>query len=237
VSYELELLALAIFFYLYDSSVLLYANEAVLTRDSQRAWSASAGWVGFVLAGRTLCVLNPFTPHRSAFRLSWTFDKQESGSSDLSWSSREQPGALSTTTLLAGAALFILLPLGMFTGLGSLAVIAAAILLYGSTIVALILAKKSGMFAERGRRHFLAFAFECLACPPFAVNLVRRLALAERIAEPLPPAACRLLNPERWALLKSHCVARVEDAMRGVPDDSPEHAALDTQRRRLAALA
>ena len=67
------LFGLAVFFYLYDSTVLLYSNEAVLACDSRRRWSAATGMAGFLLAGRTLCLLNPFTPHWPSFRLRWDY--------------------------------------------------------------------------------------------------------------------------------------------------------------------
>jgi hypothetical protein len=238
LSYEVELFALAILFYLYDSSVLLYSNEAVLTCDSAQHWTAATGWVGFVLAGRALCVLNPFTPHRPAFRLNWKFSGLEAENTDLSWSERTlQLKALAPMTLTAGLALFILLPLGMFTALGSYAVIPALVLLYGSTILALLLLRRKRTLASFERRRFIAFAFECLACPPFAVNMVRRITLANRISEPLPLAAVRLLDAAGWAQLRGHCISRLEDAMRLVTANSNEEKLLEAQKQRLSALA
>jgi hypothetical protein len=237
LSYEVELLILAVIFYLYDSSVLLYSNEAILTCDSARRWSATTGWIGFVLAGRSLCLLNPFTPYRPSFRLSWNFNRLEPEAKDREWPKRAQEfKGIAPLTVTAGIALFLLLPVGMFTELGRYAVISAVILLYGSILLALFQLRRKGILAAAGRRHFWGFAFECLACPPFAVNMVRRITLADRIAEPVPLAAVRLLDADRWAEFRDRCISRIDEAIQRVGEDSDEQKALEAQKQRLSVL-
>lgn len=237
MSYEVELLALAVIFYLYDSSVLLYSNEAVFTCDASQRWAASTRRTGFMFAGRSLRVLNPFTPHRPSFRLSWNFDRLESDGNDPSWCARAQEfKILAPTTLIAGIALFFLLPLGMFSALGRYAVIPALILLYGSTVLALFRLRRLGLLAALDRWRFLGFAFECLACPPFAVNIVRRITLAERISEPVPLAGVRLLDADGWARLRDECLLRLDDEINLVAENSNDRKMLETQKLRLSAL-
>lgn len=236
MSYEVELLGLAVIFYLYDSSVLLYSNESVFTCDSTRRWSATFGLTGFVLAGRTLCALNPFTPHRPSFRLSWEFEALPE-SADPSWADRAQKYHRLTPWSLTGwAALFVLLPLGMFTPLGRYAVIPAIVCLYGSTFLALFELRRCESLVTLNRKRFWGFAFECIACPPFAVNMVRRITLAGRIAEPVPLAAVRLLSAERWEALRRQCMSRLDDASQLLAKDSAELKALEAQKQRLSAL-
>lgn len=247
MSYEVELLALAIIFYLYDSSVLLYSNEVVFTCDGAKRWAATTGRLGLVFAGRTLCVLNPFTPHRPSFRLNWQFDGLELDnekpevekpeSENPAWSARAQDlKTLAPAILAAAIALYIFLPLGMFTALGRYAVIPAVVLLYGSTVFALLQLRRKEIVKTFSRKRFLGFAFECIACPPFAVNMVRRLTLGLRIAEPVPLAAVRLLDADRWAQLREFCIARLDEAMQVAAEHSDEVAMLEAQKQRLRAL-
>jgi hypothetical protein len=237
LSYEIELLGLAVIFYLYDSSLLLYSNEGILTIDGARRWSAPPGWVGLILAGRRLCMLNPFTPHRPAFRLRWNFDILEPATADMSWSARAQElEALAPLTLTAGVALFVLLPVGLLSPLGALLVVPAVILLYASIGTALFQLHRRKMLASAGRKRFIGFAFECLACPPFGVNMIRRLGLAERIREPLPLAGARLLAGERWRGLRDQCILRLDDALQVAADNPNELKALEALRDRLEAL-
>ena len=236
MSYEVELLALAIIFYLYDSSVLLYSNEVVFTCDGAKRWAVTTGRSGLVFAGRTLCVLNPFTPHRPSFRLNWQFDGLQPDD-DPAWSARAQDlKTLAPATLAAAIALYILLPLGMFTPLGRYAVIPAVVLLYGSTVFALLQLRRKEIVKTFSRKRFLGFAFECIACPPFAVNMVRRLTLGLRIAEPVPLAAVRLLDADRWAQLREFCITRLDEAMQLAAEHSDEVSMLEAQKQRLRAL-
>lgn len=236
MSYEIGLFGLAVFFYLYDSTVLLYSNEAVLVCDFRRNWSAATGMAGFLLAGRTLCVLNPFTPHRPSFRLRWEFNSLAPVPQSEWMEHAQELRVLAPSTLAAGIALYVLLPLGMFTALGAYAVIPALVVLYGSIIVSLILVRRRKILITPGGMRFLSLAFECVACPPFGINMVRRSTLAQRLAEPLPLAAVRLLDAVRWAALQSLCVARIDDALQGAAAESDEEKSLQAQRRRLLDL-
>ena len=225
------------FFYLYDSTVLLYSNEAILVCDGPRQWHAATGMAGFLLAGRTPCLLNPFTPHRPSFRLRWDFNSLDSESLKSQWMERAaELKSLAPATLTAGIALFALLPLGMFTAVGAYAIIPALVLLYGSIVVSLILVARRGLLIVPGWRRWLLLAFECLACPPFGVNMVRRTTLGYRIAEPLPLAAARLLNAAGWTKLRSFCMARLGDALQPASADSNEQKSLEAQRQRLLEL-
>jgi hypothetical protein len=237
LSYEAELIALAAIFYLYDSSVLLYSNEAILICDRARRWSATSGLNQFLLAGRSLCVLNPLTPNRPSFRLNWDFDALESRADGDSWADRAQEfNKLSPFCLTAGIALFVILPLGMFTPLGAFAVAPALVLLYGSILMALIQLGRKRATVLLGRKRFWGIVFECLACPPFGVNMVRHITLGVQIPEPLPLAAVRLLDTARWGLLRDRCISRIDDAIQLVAEDSVERKALEAQKQRLCDL-
>jgi hypothetical protein len=235
LSYEFGLFALAVLFYLYDSTVLLYSNEAVLTCAGSK-WIASTGFYGFLFAGRTPCVLNPFAPHQPAYRLNWDFHALPAAPAAACLEASAGLKVLTATSVGAAAALFIVLPLGMFTALGAFAVIPALILLYGSIVVSLILVRRRGILIAHDRRSFMALAFECLACPPFGVNMVRRTTLSYRISEPLPVAAARLLDAADWARLRTLCISRLQDALQLSAADSNEEKLLEAQKARLLAL-
>jgi len=237
LSYEVQLLGLALLLYLYDSSALLYSNEAIFSSDRTRRWSASTGWAGFTLAGRTLCILNPFTPHQPAFRLAWDFQSVDSAGGDASWSDRAPAfDSVVSTTLIAGISLFILLPVGMLTPVGAYAVVPALVLFYAASIVGLWRLRRSSAFTPLDGKRFIGFAFECLACPPFAVNIIRRLSLHERITEPVPLAGVRLLDADRWHRLQAYCVSRLDEAIEVTAGDSALLTTLGAQRRRLLDL-
>ena len=110
------------------------------------------------------------------------------------------------------------------------------ILLYGSIMVSLVIVGRRHLLMVSGWRRFLVLAFECVACPPFGVNMVRRITLNERITEPLPLAAAHLLDVAAWAGMRAFCIARVTQAMQSVDAGSSEEKSLEAQRQRLLTL-
>jgi len=125
----------------------------------------------------------------------------------------------------------------MFTDLGAYAIVPALVLLYGSILLALFELRRNRALVWLGRRRFWGIVFECVACPPFGVNMVRHITLGTRIGEPLPLAAVRLLDAARWAELRDQCVSRIDDAIQLVAEDSMEHEELEAQKQRLTDLA
>ncbi len=237
MSYAGELFGLAVILYLYDSSALLYVNEAILIRESGVRWTITSGWRGFVFAGRSLCTLNPLTPQWPAFRLGWNFHIPVPDGADRDWPQTERDlRPLVPFTSVAGFALFVILPLGLFTPLSAYAVIPALVALYTSTGIALFRLWRSKILTIGGGNHFWAFAFECAACPPFAVNMVRRISLAQRVAESLPVAAARLLDPADWGRLRSSLIEHLEQEIDRLPPDAAQRGALEAQKARLNSL-
>jgi predicted acylesterase/phospholipase RssA len=66
--------------------------------------------------------------------------------------------------------------------------------------------------------------------------MVRRITLADRIAEPVPLAAVRLLDADRWAELRDRCISRIDEAIQRVGENSDEQKALEAQKQRLSVL-
>jgi hypothetical protein len=237
-SYEAELIAIATLLYLYDSSVLLYSNEAILTNTADGRWSAAWGWHGFVLAGKSLCMLNPFTPHRPSFRLRWQFEEGDEMTADGSWSERvELLKRLRISTLACAVGMFVVLPTGLFSPLGAYALIPAAAIVYGSAIVGLIRLSRVRDRLGLGGMRFTGFAFECLACPPFSANMLRRVALSQAIEESLTGAGARLADGESWDRLRAYCESRLDEEMQSMAEDSPARAGLEARKRRLQSTS
>jgi hypothetical protein len=236
LSYEVELLALAVLLYLYDSTLLLYANEAILSFTGRRGWHVSTGWNGFHIAGRRVCMLNPFTLCRPCVKLRWNLYSPDAPGADESWS-QELPKlrGIAPWSIAAAAAMFVLLPLGLFTPLGAHAVLPAITVLYGSILVASLFMRRHCPLPALTGARFAGLTLECLACPPFGVNLIRRAALLSVVREPLLCAAARLLPGSECNALREHCLATVEQELAGLDESSSERQSLEAQRGHLLA--
>ena len=233
---EVLLMLLALGLYVFDAAWLLYANEAVLMPAGRGRWKAAFGSDQTRLLGRELLLPDLLAPHRPVFRLSWRFEGDRSEAVSGDWA--RLADALRPAAILVwgmAAALFVLLPLGLFSRIGAPLVLAAVAMLYlliAATLLWLLRHRES--LGLSGRR-LAALAFEALICPPLAINLLRKVAAGQAIAEPFPAAAQRLLAAEDWLTARAECLARVDEEIDAESGDSPRLTALQAQRERFRA--
>jgi len=228
-------MAIAILLYALDSTVLLYANEGILIAGRKSMWSATFGDGRLRFLGRSVCILSLFTPHKPAFRLGWKFGALADLGPDATpvlLSAPNELRALAPFTIGAGLALYGLLPLGLFADLGLSFIAAAAAMLYLNIFAALCLLYRCRHTLDLSGKKFAALAFECIACPPFAVNLVRRVTLAQRVAEQFTSAAQRLLDADAWHEVQAICAMRLDEAIEAEPAGSMRATTLQQQRQR-----
>jgi hypothetical protein len=125
-------------------------------------------------------------------------------------------------------ALFGLIPLGLFSRLGHLAIAAGVVLFYVTVVTALTLVwMKRADHALSGRR-FAALAVECLTCPPFALNLVRHLSLGGKPGQDFLAVIDQCLTgAERNAAL-AQAVTRIRNEIDWEDEGSPRATTLNT---------
>lgn len=218
-SAEALLISMAAGLYLYDSMLLVYCNEGILVASGRADWTMRFGSAYLSVFGKEVFLPNPLFPHRPVYRLGWRLEGGErTGKQD--WTTqRTALRPLGPFIWGIAGGLFLALPLGLFTRLGEGALLAALLLIYANIVLALAwLWLHRATFALSGRK-FAALAFESLACPPFALNLVRRISRETPIAEDLAVAGRRLLKPERWQQARAMLVARIDEELAFAEDD------------------
>jgi hypothetical protein len=235
MSYEVEFMVLAVGLYVYDSVVLLYTDEGILTADRNGRWRAILGSDDFMFWGRSIYVVNLLTPHAPTFRLGWKFDRAAVEGSTAWTGLVHELHSVAPFTIMAGVALYLLVPIGLFTRMGPPCLLLAVVLLYASIAAALIQLYRKRAATHVTGRQFAVLALECMACPPFGVNLVRRVALAQVVSEQFTDAAQRLLGIDEWSELGSRCAERVGNELELVVDSPVRAAAMESQRRRLCS--
>jgi hypothetical protein len=177
LTFEVALPLGAIIFYLYDSAMLLYGNELVFARQRGR-WHATGGLEGYV-GSRRLCLPALFRPSALVFRVLWKeADTREAAPAQ--WLADSFVTALTPLKWLSASLLLILLiplPLiSIFWGAGLPLLIVFA-LSYALVLVAVTLIYRRRAGLQLDAKEFRKLAFDCLACPPFAINMVRKLTL------------------------------------------------------------
>jgi hypothetical protein len=235
-SFEVLLPLGAVGLYLFDSTLLLYSNELLFARRSG-GWSFATS-SSLLLAGRRVCFLNPFTPAIPQFRVRWseTDTRQEQ-------ESREELdaflAALGPLRYLVIALWMLLLAvpvelLALGTGIELLVLMAA--------FYVVVLGALGYIYVRRRELHvpgksFLALSFDSLACAPFAINLVRKLALRRSVAGNPIDFARRTFDPATFSALIHAVCQRVSDEQQREYGQTPRWAKLEAYRKELIAMA
>ena len=164
-------------FYIYDSTLLLFSNEIVFIESfgKWRAYTPSDRWR---LMSKFLFLPNPLL----AFNLIFTTVLfEESIHSDVELNKinklKTSLSFIRISIILLIILFFIILPLALFKlGIGN------ATLIVVLSIYLNIISMLSYVFMNRvdlgiNNKVFAAIAFEAIACPPLAINLIRRISL------------------------------------------------------------
>jgi len=212
-STEVQLVIAAVVFYFYESSVLLFANEAIASPVGRNRWQVKIGASGFKVGNKYLFFPNFIFLHRPVFRLSWDLqDLRVEVSPDLE-KGRKLLAEFKYVVYGAATTIFLLLPFNLFFlpnhGV-SLATLFA--IYFNSACAAFLLLKKSGKLVG-GTQLAKKTALECLLCPPITINLIRRLSMSSKI-QMTTLAACYNYSDEfMWEESKVHLIELLEQAI------------------------
>lgn len=234
---EILLMAIAVGLYLYDSLLLLCFNEAVLFHQGRR-WRVGFGSTRARMRERELYLPSPFAPQRPIFRMAWRCEAGSAAASATDWEALSRRfSALSPCLLGMALALFLLLPLGLFTRLGDAAILTAVALLYANILGALawVWLKRDQFGVSLSR--FAAIAFESIVCAPCALNLVRKLSLGVSPPEDLLAAARQLQGAEDWADTRAACISRIDEELEAEEEGSERLKALAELKLELNKVA
>lgn len=230
---EIILIGAAFALYLYDSVVLLFANEAVVFPIRGSKWRLKFGSARFQWRGQEILLPNPLTPHRPLYRLTWAGAMGGASRSPAPPPPDYDFGRLPVLVWMMTLALFVFLPLGLFTRLGDLFIVATLVTFYGAAFTAMWL-----LWSQRQRFHcdnkqFAHLAFESLTCPPFALNLIRHLSLGCTQTTDLVAAACAWQTADDWNETRTALVERLQDDMQWLGENTKEVAVLRGSMERL----
>lgn len=205
----LALVAGAIALWVYDASLLLFRDEVVFVHG-RRGWRATFG-SGFTLGGRDLGLWMPGTP---VFRAGWSDAGHRTGGRapmrvvlralrPLQWAAR-----------VLALLLFVGMPAGLFFAVGHAWMLALVIALYGIALACIGWAWRCRHLFGLDRKAFGSLAFDVIACPPFAIDVVMKITL--RLGLPQAPRdfAQRVLAP-------ADCTALLRDAEARMHPDRP----------------
>jgi hypothetical protein len=191
----------------------------------------------FLVSGRRVYLPNPLAPATPPFKVRWSESDQRHELEDARELGRFFQ-ALRPVQYLVNALLVILLvlPLELLlygTGVELLVVMALFYLVILVTLV--VIYRRRGELRLTGRA-FAGLCFDALACAPFAINLVRKLALRRSLAGNPIAFATEAFEPPALASLVDAVTARVKEDQLREDSHSPRWEVLEAYQQKLNAL-
>lgn len=225
-------------FYLYDSAILTFSNELIFN-ESYGRWTVTFPRARWRLMGKLLFIPNPLTPDDMIYRASWSTNEKplqmEVGA--LICKLKKPLLYLRILVIILLVLLVIVFPVVMFkygTGIELLEVIVIIYLTIFNMLVFTFI-KKEDLFLNK--KAFFSLALDSLACPPFAINILRKISLRTPLCNSPIEFAKKTLDPE---IFKSFIVSLAnkvsEDLECEDEEDSPRAIELINFRKKLLGL-
>lgn len=195
-SFELWIVLGLIGFYLYDSAVLVFSNEIVFF-EARGKWFVTFPTDRWRVMGKRLFFPNPLTPNYLMFIVPWSatesfYEKDSKNTLELIAAIKLLRWAVVLLMLL----LAFVLPLVIFKlGTGTTALIALG-LVYLLVIAMLFYTYTKREKLGLNERQVLSIAFEAISCPPFAINLIRKITIRRSITSCPVEFAFKVLEPK-----------------------------------------
>lgn len=185
--------------------MLLYADEVVFTKPARR-WVAALG-DGATWGGRFLGFPALLSPGAPVFRLAWGVRAENAQRPELEVVLRAVRPLRWLAWLLA-IALFGLVPLALAMHWPPSWLLGLLALIYLPTLLAMLWLLRWRTTLGLSGRDIASMGFDVIACPPFALNLIRRVTLRCGLAQSADVFADAVLDPASRARLQRAWEAR-----------------------------
>lgn len=199
-------------FYLYDSAILVFSNELIFN-ESYGCWSVSFPSTRWRLMGKLLYIPNPLTPDNMIFRAIWSTNDEslQLDSGEEICKLRLPLSYLRILVIVLMVSLVIVFPVVMFkygTGIELLKVIFFIYFMIINMLVYTYI-KKDDFFLNK--KAFLSLAFDSLACPPFAINILRKISLRSGLCNNPVEFARKTLDLETFKIFIAMLANKVSE--------------------------
>jgi hypothetical protein len=211
---EAWLMLLALALYVYDAALLLESNELVLTQGWAGQWLVGFGANGWKLGGKEPFIPNLLAPWQATVRVRWSFEEGLSGPrSDGGMLLPELGIAPKVAVTVLLALIFVVFPVCLFVYPVTALTLSVVALIYATCAITLAM-----LYLEReplalSRPGFWKLCAECLACPPFCINAVRKAALMAPARVALADVATNPARSVRTDELIRQLAIRVREQM------------------------
>lgn len=243
ITTQVQIVLIICLFYLYDAALLLKPEEGLL-RKSRRGWLAQLASQGFELRQNWLLWPSIFAIHQPVYRLHWNATQITlPGDARPATALATHASSFRIFTLplyLLGALLFVALPVALLVLHSELAQLITLALIYLCTACISFLAWRHGKhdhsdnYSDRATAR--SIAVQILLCPPFALNVVRKLSLAYDPQPDLLQTAHALMDTPQWSAFAQQVQSVMQREMHELADLPEYEQHLEQMQQALHAL-
>ena len=223
-SFEASLVLGVLFFYLYDSLMLLNVNELIVQKSFKK-WSYRFPIFGLQILRKFPLVMNLLMPNFLVFNLSWPSPKEEIDSDKLETLIQSMLPLQIIASLLLLLIIFVL-PVVAFlfdSGPELLTLFIFIYLLIIFSVCYLFICRDSlGLSGLK----ISSIAFESILCPPFAINIARKVSLNYEIGSDPIDCSKMLFDKQTFELFKSDLTSLLKTNMKYHEKDSTRYTEL-----------
>lgn len=238
ISFEAWLVIGIYGFYLFDSFKLLHHNQLIICRE-YRGWKIICPDSSWQILRKIPYIFNPFLPNFSIFCGNWSA-AADASNVDVSTKLDEFSDAvypLNYFVMILLAMMCIFMPLTLFYyGAGF---VFFTITLSTYTVILIMLAvlytKKSKLGLSS--KNYLSAVFDCVACPPFAINLVRKITWQYKIDFSPIEFATNKLSREDLSKFSKLLISRLDEQLLFEDDNTDRSEKLKAYKCKLSELS
>ncbi|MGO3917910.1 hypothetical protein [Acinetobacter venetianus] len=214
-------------FYLYDSARLYFFNEFNMTKGIRSSFKFQHVPKSFSFLSKYLFIPNMFFTHQLIFKCAWKIkqsipsDQSADVDSILLISKTLKP--LQWINMLLWLLMFVLLPVLLLIKLSYLPLAITIITIYIlniSSLLFVILKRKS---LQLSWAKIFQFSLDVMLCPPFALNLLRKISLNYHVQMEGIALAEKLLNSSDYQVLLEQIILDINHLKTSTNDKNLTH--------------
>ncbi len=218
----------AVGIYVFDSSVLMCANEMMIV-CKRRSREIALPNSRFELLRKFPYIPNPFTPHIGLIKTIWYPTVTSANGYDNATLAELQaclrPVGAATVSLLA--MLLIALPFALFVARTQLSflILLAVIYMHVFFILTVVFARRHKLRLEKWA--FAKLAFDSLACAPLAVNVVRKIYLRQSLCNNTLAVVADICGRDAVVGIAPKLLFSVDEMLEHAEENNAEKASLE----------
>jgi hypothetical protein len=182
ISYEYLLWLGIALFYIYDSIELVYFNDVYIVKGL-KSWKHLIPNPFFTIFNKIVFIPNPLTPHCLYFKFSFPSNEDKISSKEGKDVNAFNKAIynIQTLTLYQLILLIIVFPIMLINYNYGPLLLGIMALIYMNIITIFVLIHINKKKFKISQKQFLTYLFESIFCPPFSLNILRKISKAYKI--------------------------------------------------------